>query len=215
MTAVALAESSLDKAKAEEMAKDIEYPELQDEVLASIAFATLAQGDDEVKKAMDKIVEPRFAKSKVLYVKAKALCRIADAKAGTDVEGAKKYYGKAAGAAAEAKSPALQWKITANLCKIDPDRLFDMAGKIEGDDTLRATTLSDIAAEWAAKGDSRASVAWDLATKAASGIDDKPKSCAVLRGIASKCAQYDKTRASAIFTKAVEKASKIDAIIEG
>ena len=60
LTATALA--NCDPKKAEEIAGKIEYTALQNSVLASLAVAASKEGDDQFKKALDKIEEPRFAK---------------------------------------------------------------------------------------------------------------------------------------------------------
>ena len=212
LTKVALAMVACNKDKAAELANEIKFGDMKDEVLAALAVAASKEGDTAAKTAMDKIVEPRFAKNRVALAEATALCDMADLKMASDPEAAKKLYSKAAGMASEAKSVSLQWRCAKGLCKIDPDKLYDMASKIEGDEASKALALADIAADWSARGEAQAGVAWDMAIKAAAGIDDSPKSCELLKAIAAKCAQHDKARASAVFTKAVEKANKIGAV---
>ncbi|MGA2191966.1 MAG: hypothetical protein ABSG42_01145, partial [Nitrospirota bacterium] len=157
----------VNKDKAAQLAADIDYPELRNTVLAAVAVEYSKQDDGLAKKALDNIAEPRFAKAAVLYVKAGALSEMAAIKAQKDQAAAIKLYGKAAGAAAEAKSQALQWKIATALCALDQNKLFDMAAKIDSDDSARAVALSDIAADWSSRGDQRAGMVWDLAAKAA------------------------------------------------
>jgi hypothetical protein len=209
MVAMAIAPSNRDKAV--EMAKDIDYPALANEVLAAAAVSAAKESADLGKQAIDKIKEPRFAKNETLYIKAKAFFEMAEQKAATDKEAALKLYGKAASGAADAKSTRLQWRATTGMCKIDPDKLFDAAAKIEGDDYDKAMSLSEIASDWSARGDSRSGLVWDMAARAASGIEDGGKCSELLTAVAAKCARYDKARASAIFGKAVEKANKIGA----
>jgi hypothetical protein len=210
---VCLAMVKVSKDKAAELAKEIEYIELKDEVLAAVAVASLKESDELAKKALDKINEPRFANASVLYLKGNALCEMGDSKAQADPATARKYYGKAASAAADAKSAQLQWKIAAGLCKVDPDKLFDMALKIEGDEQAKALSLSEIAAAWSEKGDSRAALVWDLAAKAAASLDDNAASCGLLRKVGMRCARYDKAKAAVIFGKATEKANKIGQVL--
>lgn len=195
--------------KAAELSKEIEYVGLKNEVLAAAAVASVKESDELAKKALDKITEPRFAKSYVLFQKADALRQMGDMKVKADPATAKKYYGKAVGTAADAKSAKLQWQIAAELCKVDQDKLFDVALKIEGDDQAKALALAEIAADWSSKGDVKAPMVWDLAAKAAAGIDDNQISSGLLRKIAARCARYDKAKAAAIFGKAMEKANKI------
>lgn len=206
---VCLAMVPVNRDKAAGLAGEIEYTDLKNEVLAACAVASLKESDELAKKALDKITEPRFAKTSVLYLKAHALCQMGDMKVKSDPASARKYYNKAEGTAADAKSAQLQWKIAAELCKVDQDKLYDMALKIEGDDQAKALALTDIAADWSAKGDPRAPMVWDLAARAAAGIDDNQASSGLLRKIASTCARYDKAKAAAIFGKAMEKANKI------
>lgn len=220
LTSVALAYVPINAEKAEAIVKDIDYPQFVNQVYAVMAVATLKDGDDAFTKAMDKVNEPSkmikadrlYPKGYLMYVKAKAFCDAGDIKAATDPAAAKKLYGKAAGAAADSKSGQLQWKIAERLCRLDQDKLFDMAAKIESDDAVKAAALADIAADWASKGDARSGMVWDMATKAASAVDENPKSCELLNSIAVKCAQYDKARAAAMFSKAYEKAGKIGKI---
>jgi len=220
LTTVALALVPVSAEKAEAVAKDIDYPEFVNQVYAAMAVATLKEGDDAFNKAMDKVNEPSkmikadrlYPKGYVMYLKAKAFCDAADIKAATDAAAAKKLYGKAAGVAADAKSGQLQWKIAERLCRLDQDKFFDMAAKIESDDAVKAAALADIAADWASKGDAKSGMVWDMAAKAATAVDDNPKSCELLSSIAAKCAQYDKARAAAMFSKAYEKAGKIGKI---
>lgn len=220
LTAVALALVPVSAEKAEAVAREIEYPEFKNQVYAAIAVASVKEGDDAFIKAMDKVNEPSkmikddllYPTGAVMYMKAKAFCDAADIKAATDTAAAMKLYGKAAGAATDAKSGQLQWKIAGKLCRLDHDKFFDMAAKIESDDAVKAAALADIAADWAAKGDAKSGLVWDMAMKAASAVDDNPKSCELLKSIAAKCAQYDKARAAAMFGKAVEKAGKIGKI---
>ena len=97
------------------------------------------------------------------------------------------------------------------MCKLDQDKLFEAAAKLEGDEYDKAMSLSEIASDWSAKGDSRSGMVWDMAAKAASGMDDGGKGSELLAAVATRCAKYDKAKASAIFGKAVEKANKIGA----
>jgi hypothetical protein len=220
LTAVALALVPVSVEKAEAVAKEIEYPEFKNQVYAAIAVAAVRAGDDSFIKAMDKVNEPSkmmkadllYPKGHLMYIRAKAFCDAADAKAATDPAAAIKLYGKAAGAAADAKSGQLQWKIVGRLSRLDQDKFFEMAAKIESDDAVKAVALADIAADWASRGDAKAGIVWDLAAKAASAVDDNPKSCELLNDIAAKCSQYDKARAAAMFSKAYEKAGKIGKI---
>lgn len=209
---VALAMAASNKDKAAEIAKEITFEDMKNEVLAALAVSASKEGDAATKAAMDKIVEPRFAANRTIAVEAKALCDMADLKLASDPAAAKKLYSKAAGMATDAKSVSLQWRCAKGLCSIDPDKLYEMASKIEGDEASKALALADIAADWSAKGNAQAGVVWDMASKAAAGIDDSPKSCELLKAIAVKCAQHDKARATAMFTKAVEKANKIGAV---
>jgi hypothetical protein len=200
---------SCDPKKAEEVAGKIEYTALKDSVLSSIAVAASKEGDDKFKKALDKIEEPRFANAEAVYAKACALVGAAEIKAKTDPAAAKKIYNKAATSAADAKSQALQWKIAVELCNLDPDKLMNYAAKLEGDDATKAAALAEVAADWSAKGDYRSPYVWDMAVKSAMSVDDKTASAELLSKIASSCAKYDKARAAAIFSKALDKAGKI------
>lgn len=210
LTATALA--NCDPKKAEEVAGKIEYTALKDSVLASIAVAASKEGDEQFKKALDKIDEPRFAKDEAVYSEACALIGAAEIKAKTDPAAAIKLYNKAASEAADAKSPVLQWKIATELCSLDPDKLMSYAAKLEGDDATKASALSEIASDWSAKGDYRSPMVWDMAVKSAMAVDDNSASAELLSKIASSCAKYDKARAAAIFSKALEKAGKIGAV---
>jgi len=184
--------------------------DMGNEVRAAVAVSLSKDNDKEAKEVLEKkIVEPRFAKNTVLYTKAKAMAEMAEMKSASNPEEAKKLFDKAAGAAQEAGSTQLMWRIAAGLCKLDSGRLFDMALKIEGDDYSKAMGLSEIAADLSAKNDPKAPMVWDLAVKAAAGIDDKAVSAELLKTVGSRCAQYDKARASVIFAKAMEKAVKI------
>jgi hypothetical protein len=210
LTACALA--SCDPKKAEEIAGKIEYTALKDSVLASLAVAASKGGDDQFKKALDKIEEPRFASAEAVYTKACALDAAAAIKAKTDPAAAIKLYNKAATGAADAKSQALQWKIAVELCSLDPNKLMDYAAKLEGDDAIKAAALAEVAADWSAKGDYRSPMVWDMAVKSAMAVDDNTASAELLSKIASSCAKYDKAKAAAIFTKALGKAGKIGAV---
>ncbi|MGC2424755.1 MAG: hypothetical protein WA666_10455 [Nitrospirota bacterium] len=210
LTATALA--NCDPKKAEEIAGKIEYTTLQNSVLASLAVAASKAGDDQFKKALDKIDEPRFAKAEAVYTKACALDSAAAIKAKADPAAAIKIYNKAATGAADANSQALQWKIAVELCNLDPTKLTDYAAKLEGDDATKATALAEIAADWSAKGDYRSPMVWDMAVKSAAAVDDNTASAELLSKIASSCAKYDKAKAAAIFGKALEKAGKIGVV---
>ena len=98
------------------------------------------------------------------------------------------------------------------LCRLDPDKLVNYAAKLEGDDATKAAALAEVAADWSAKGDYRSPMVWDMAVKSAMAVDDKTVSAELLSKIASSCAKYDKARAAAIFSKALEKAGKIGAV---
>ncbi len=209
-TATALA--ACDPKQAEEIAGKIEYTDLKNSVLASIAVAASKGGDEQFKKALDKIDEPRFASAEAVYNKACALDAAAEMKAKTDPAAAIKLYNKAATGAADAKSQALQWKIAVELCSLDPSKLTDYAAKLEGDDAIKAAALAEVAADWSAKGDYRSPMVWDMAVKSAMAVDDKTASAELLSKIASSCAKYDKARAAAIFSKALEKAGKIGVV---
>jgi hypothetical protein len=203
---------SCDPKKAEEIAGKIEYTQLKDSVLASLAIAASKAGDDQFKKALGKIEEPRFASAQAVYTKACALDAAAAIKAKTDPAAAIKIYNKAATNAADAKSGALQWKIAVELCNLDPDKLTSYAAKLEGDDAVKANALAQVAADWSAKGDYRSPMVWDMAVKSAMLVDDNTASAELLSKIASSCAKYDKAKAAAIFTKALGKAGKIGAV---
>jgi hypothetical protein len=203
---------SCDPKKAEEIAGKLEYTPLKDSVLASLAVEASKAGDDQFKKALDKIEEPRFASAQAVYTKACALDAAAAIKAKTDPAAAIKIYNKAATNAADAKSYALQWKIAVELCNLDPDKLTSYAAKLEGDDATKAAALAQVAADWAAKGDYRSPMVWDMAVKSAMLVDDNTASAELLSKIASSCAKYDKAKAAAIFTKALGKADKIGAV---
>ncbi len=214
---VGIAMAGVNKDAALQVAEKIEYPAnkiprtsmLKNEVLAAIAVAWAKESDDEAKKALDKIVEPRFAKADILYIKGKALLDMAKIKSATDQPAAIKLYNKAAGMASDAKSTQLLWKVAAGVCKLDSDKLFDMAAKIEGDSYNKTKALTEIAADWSAKKDPKAAMVWDMAAKAAAGIDDNFQSAEMLRYVAVRCAQFDKAKAASIFGKAKEKVSKI------
>jgi len=195
--------------KATEMAEGIEYPALKNEVLARVAVALSKESEDKAKEALGKIVEPRFANKEVLYVKANALADMAAMMVSSDADAAKKLYGKAAGAAADTKSAPLQWKIASGLCKLDHDKLYEAAAKIEGDNYNNAMGLSEIAADWSSKGDSGAGMVWDMAAKAATAMDDDYASSETLNALATRCAQFDKARASAMLAKSLDKVRKI------
>jgi len=216
---VGLAMAGVSKEAAAKVADKIEYPAnnmsrtsmLRNEVLAAIAVAWSKESDDEAKKALDKVEEPRFAKADILYIKGNALADMAGIKAATDQAAAIKLYGKAAGMASDCKSTQLQWKVATGLCKLDTDKLFDMAAKIEGDDYNKAKALTEIASDWSAKKDAKAPMAWDMAAKAASAIEDNYASADMLKSVAARCAQYDKAKAAAMFAKARERVNKIGA----
>jgi hypothetical protein len=203
---------SCDPKKAEEIADKIEYTQLKDSVLASLAVAASTGTDEQFKKALDKIEEPRFASAEAVYTKACALDTVAAIKAKTDPAAAMKLYNKAATNAADAKSQALQWKIAVELCRLNPDKLMNYAATLEGDDATKASAFAEIAADWSAKGDYRAPMVWDMAVKSATAVDDNTASAELLSKIASSCAKYDKARAAAIFGKALEKAGKIGVV---
>ena len=215
LAAVAKEMIVVSREKAADIAGEIDYPELKNEILADIAVALSKESDDKAKEALGKIAETRFANKGVLYVKANALADMAEGKAGTDADAAKKLYGKAAGAAAETKSAPLQWKIASGLCKLDHDKLFEMAAKIESDNYNNAMGLADIAADWSSKGDSGAGMVWDMAAKAAGAMDDDYASSETLNKVASRCAQYDKARATAMLAKSLEKVKNIGKPKEG
>ena len=123
LTKVALAMAVADKDKAAEIANEITFEDMKDEVLAALAVAASKDGDAATKAAMEKIVEPRFAPDRTLAVEAKALCDMADLKLASDPAAAKKLYSKAAGMATDAKCVSLQWRCAKGLCSIDPDKL--------------------------------------------------------------------------------------------
>jgi len=185
------------------------------EIKAAVAVATARQSEDDAIAALKNITEPRFNNKSVMYIKAKALCEMAANKASANPEAAKKLYGKAAGAAVDTGSGQLQWTIAAGLCKLDKSKIFDMASKIEADNLTKAMGLAEVAADLSSKGDAGAAMVWDLAEKAASGMDDDMASSEALKAIAVKCAQYDKARAAALFAKAAERVNKIGKPKEG
>ncbi len=198
-------------------ASKIEYPAndasrasmLKNEVLAAVAVAWSRTSDDEARKALDKIEEPRFAKTDVLYIKGNALVEMAGIKAATDRAAAIKLYNKAAGMASDAKSNQLLWKVAAGVCRLDHNKLFDMAAKIDGDDYDKAKALTEIAADWSARNDPNAPMVWDMAARAAAAINDDLASAEQLTAVALRCAQYDRSKAAAMFGMAKGKADKI------
>ena len=180
-----------------------------DQIRAAVAVDIAKADQEKASEELKKIVEPRFNKKAVMYVKACALMEMAANRAATDADAAKKLYGKAVGAAADAGSAPLQWKAAAGLCALDKDKLFETASKIESDNYTKAMGLAAIASEWSSKGEANAGMVWDMAVKAAAGMDDDYASADALRSIASRCAQYDKARAAAIFARAAEKVGNI------
>ncbi|MBI5191695.1 MAG: hypothetical protein HZA22_13635 [Nitrospirae bacterium] len=212
MVGLALVPASKDVAI--EVANSIEAPELRDEVMAAIAVEWSKQSDDEAKAALDKIAEPRFANLAVKYTKGSALLDMAEIKLATDAEAAAKLYGKAAGVGADCKSGVLQWKAAVGLCKLDSDKLFDMAAKIEADNYTKAMALAEIAEDWSMKGDFKAPMVWDMAAKAAAGMDDDLAAGEALAKIGSMCAKHDKARAAAIFARSLEKMNKVGTMPE-
>ncbi len=200
-----------DPEKAGELAGDEKYPAIKDAIYASLAAAASKDGDKAFKKEFDEIDVPRFASDEAVYEQARAFYGAAKLKEQTDPAAAIKLYKRAASAAAAAKSDALQWKIAVALCRLDPNQFVSSAAKLEGDDDMKAGYLSEIAADFSAKGDYRSPMVWDMAVKSASSVSDNAASADRLAKIASACAKYDKTRAADIFNKALQKAGKIGA----
>ncbi len=202
---------SSDPKKAGELAGDEKYPAIKDAIYASLAVAASKDGDKAFKEALDKIKVPRFAGAEAVYEQARALYGAAKLKEQTDPAAAIKLYKRAASAAATAKSGALQWKTAVALCRLDPNQFIYYAAKLEGGDNMKVGYLSEIAADFAARGDYRSPMVWDMAVKSASSVNDNAVSADLLANIASACAKHDKARAADIFDKALQKAGKIGA----
>jgi hypothetical protein len=198
------------------------YSLLKDQVLADVAVAWTGEDDDIARKILDPkpeellkdhkkgIEEPRFAKNTVLYCKAVAYLAMADKKLASDEKAAVKLYNKAAGTAADAKSTRIQWEVAKRLCKLQDDKLFDFAATIPpGDYANQAKALSDIAADWSAKGKPTADMVWDMAAKAANTLGDDMESSEALNEVASMCAKYDKGKATDIYAMSMKRIEKI------
>ena len=206
--AAEMAEPKFDELK-KPVSYPIEDPGVTDETLAKLAVSLDKENPQAAEDEMGKIYEPRFANRYVLYVKAKALADMADARVAKDPEGAKKLYNKAASVAADAKASKLQWRIAAAYCKLDQDKLFDMAAKLESDNVTRALGLAEIAADWSSRNDGKAGMVWDMAMKTAGGESDDYAGAELIGKVASRCAQYDKARAAAMFTAAKGRIAKV------
>lgn len=215
-----------DKAAAAEIAAKIEQPlghatfaytDLKNEVLADVAVAWAREDEAKAKEVMDAgIVEPRFARNMVMFTKGKAYLAMADEASAKDAAAAMKLYGKAAGAASEAGSSMLQWEVASGMCKLDGDKLFDFAAKIEDGDFYNKTmALSAVAADWSAKGNGNAGMVWDMAAKSANMLGDDIDSSELLNKVATACAAYDKAKASQIYGMSYARVSKIGMKTEG
>lgn len=226
LAALGKAAVPFDKATATDIASKIEmelghetyaYTDIKNEVLAEVAVAWSKEDDAKAKEVMEAgIVEPRFARAAVMFTKAKAYLDMADDKAATDTAAAMKLYGKAAGAAEEAKSTMLQWEVAKGLCKLDSDKLFEFAARIpEGDFYNKAMTMTALASEWSAQGSPNAAMAWDMAAKSANMMGDNIESSELLNKVAAACAAYDKTKADQIYGMSYARISKIGAKAEG
>lgn len=233
MAALAKAAIPYSKEKAAEIAAGIEeelghdtyaFSSIKNDVLAGVAVAWAGEDNDMAKKILDPtaeeagkdhgrfVVEPRFCKDMVLRTKAAAYMGIADKMLASDRAAAMKLYTKAAGAAADAKSSALQWKLAEKMCKEDTGKLFDYAAGIApGDFENQAAALTRIAADWTEKGNPSSGMVWDMAAKAANMLGDDLESSAALNRVAEACAGYDKDKATEIYAMSMQRVVKIGA----
>ncbi len=231
MAALARLAIPYSKEKAAEIAGEIEeelghetyaYSNLKNDVLADVAVAWVGEDDDMAKKILNPtvdeagkdhgryVVEPRFCKDMVLRTKAVAYMGMADKTIDSDQAAAMKLYTKAAGAAAEAKSTALQWKLAERMCRVDAGKLFDFAATISpGDFENQAEALTAIAEDWTGKGNPSSGMVWDMAAKTANMMGDNLESSAALNRVAAACAKYDKDKATAIYAMSMKRLAKI------
>jgi hypothetical protein len=204
VNAVVTGMATLDKERAEEIAREIEDPYLQADALRSLALVVAgADADDAVSLA--EAIQPRF-------IRVQAMIAVGDTVAAGDAEKAVSIFEQALSEAGELDDTYPLRELASAWAPLDPAKALEIAEKVE-DPPDQVQAMTDVALAMLATDPEKARVTFETAHETAQSIksDDDPFAAATaLRDMAAVWLSVDEAEAGRLYADAFKLAAAVE-----